>query len=885
MNGNVHTYHHPQKWEEHKEFSNINQEIHICATKNMMEGIKDRYRNDEQEEFQYIFTIHQVISSVFSKWNAPETILQQYLTLSRVISKSVGEENLKDAFRNNTTDLLDTIRFLAFCGVKPDSLISASEKTEKEVFFQTVWENLEDKDESYETIRKQLTWRWKKETFINRMNGMLKRRYTNKEDIYLEMPTDQQKIILHGFYFITPEQQVFLKFLERAGFKLIFFQYYDERFPTTFDFSRAFISNRYGWKDEWDYQGRDIQASETAGYRFLQSFEKGFSQKPYVDKKIMAYESFFDFLHEVIMEHHPIGEASKEQSDDAQIIATNADILNEMLVQYYPEKFANRRNFLNYPVGQFILKVHQILDGNTFILNTDILMSTFSSGWLYDSDTKQNARDYTNQLQQLFPFFTGCKTMGEWIERIDELLDQYETILPLFESEKDNRVMESIRSPFAKIAHLALGKEQVNQIRTFFVLLEEMANELFDISNGETSIHEHFQRLAHLMKEHNPTQHTLMQSEEKELIIKLNNKISSIEETSHQFLYEDIGKAIQFYLSGNFSKDNEEAFIKPFIEVDGEAFKKNRRKVYLTGLDEQGLPLSEFSIPWPLQEETFTKLSEKHRVLELNELRNRSVKAISRYLLFITLEFLWDGDLNLSWMRNFLDRENLQPAVYVHYLNMEIENHSFDVKTEDRKDQPFDFSDCLPGEDTLIEVTEDLKYEDILAEYQLCPRRFYFGYVLDRFPTFSDEFIHQFIFSEIIKVTKRTTKQDNESVIKMVSDLFPQWTTYKKENMAKASIGFAGNRQERKEVIDGNVSVSETRKNFQFPGLTNKDRQDIYQSVRSDKEKLMEAIQYPDAESSIIMKANSGYNCRYCPFLDLCYEGKYAVDEKKKKKR
>ena len=83
------------------------------------------------------------------------------------------------------------------------------------------------------------------------------------------------------------------------------------------------------------------------------------------------------------------------------------------------------------------------------------------------------------------------------------------------------------------------------------------------------------------MREHNPTKHTVLQSEEKKLIEKLNEKISLIEE-NHLFLYEDIGQAIHFYLSGKFAQD-EETFIKPFIEVDGEAFQKKYYKCIFNG--------------------------------------------------------------------------------------------------------------------------------------------------------------------------------------------------------------------------------------------------------------------------------------------------------------
>ncbi|WP_423410441.1 hypothetical protein AABM38_11155 [Heyndrickxia sp. MSNUG] len=880
---NVETYFHPQQWKKHEAFSKIKSEIHICATKNMAEGIKERYRNDDDKEFQYIFTIHQIINKIFQNWHKPERSLEQYLSLSRIISSIPGSQNLKDAFRNNTSELLDTIRFLVFCGVQPESLKKVSGLTKKEEFFFNVWYMLEKQDSIYDDFRRLLRGQWKVNTIHQHLNAILQRRFKREEDICLEIPEFKQKIILHGFYFITPEQQVFLKLLERAGFELVFFQFYDGRFPKTFDFSKAFISQRFGWTDQWNIPERE-KTQETIASRFLQSFEEGTHDSWREERKVIAYESFFDFLHNVIMKHYPVGNQNKEDNNGAQIIATNADILNEMLVQYYPERFAESRNFLNYPVGQFIVKIHDMLQGKRLILNVEILMVCFSSGWLTDKRTNQNARDYTFDLEQLLPFFSDCVFSDEWLQRIEDLLTQYNNILPLFESEGDNRVVESIRSPFSKLGHLSLKKERVEQILSFFLLLQEMAENLFDFSNNGASIHEHFQRLSRLMKEHNPVaNNVLLQKEEKELIQKINKKISLIDDT-HQFLYQDIGKAIQFYLSGKFS-DEEDFFIKPFIEVDGEAFKQHKRKVYLTGLDEQGLPLSEFTIPWPLQEQTFSSMANIHQVLEMNELRNNSVKAISRYLLFITLEFLWDGEMELSWIRNFLDRENLQPAVYVQYLNMDVEPHKFQMKQgEISPFNNFDFSTYKTDEIAIKNAIEELKYEDILAEYELCPRRFYFGYVLGRYPVFSDEFIYQFIFSEIIRVVKRYTRDTDEVVIEMVSELFPQWTTYQKENMATASLGFVKKSRDKRDQLVGNITISEMRKNFQFPGLTMKRRTEIYEAVSSKKEKMIEEIQEQNTAISTIMEAKPDYHCRYCPFLDLCPDGNYAVDGNGKNK-
>ncbi|AKP78619.1 hypothetical protein AS52_03658 [Priestia megaterium Q3] len=885
MDVRVYTYTHPRKWRENtKLFDEIKDGIHITATKNMAEGIRDFYRNDEEGEFQHILTIHQFMGRKFSSWNSSGTKLTQYLTLSKEISVTPGDKHLREAFNANKDEVLETIRFLVFLGLEPRNLgLCSNELTSREVFFQQIWTSLEKNDSTYRELRSNLKTRWNREEIINHLNRILENRCKDvMEEKSSEIGPAHTKLVLHGFYFITPEQQVVLKKLQEAGFQLIFMNLYDNRFPNTFNFTKSFISKRFGWTDDWTIQ-HNMDKNVTVGTMLLDAFEEGINKEIPQSNQITAFNTFFDFLHERIMKYYPIGEKiDLEHSKEVQFIAPNADILNKILIQYYPENFEDKRNLLSYPVGRFILKVHEMLREGRLVLNEEILMSTFSSGWLYDKHSRKNARDYTHELKQLSPLFVNCTDIKEWLERLQELINQYEKIIPLFKEEGEDRVIERIRSPFAKIGHLALDVSIVKQIRSFIFLLEDMAIKLFDVSVDTISISEHFSRLADLIKKYNPINHTVLQKEEERLIEKLIYKLSQVKD-EHLFLYEDISQAVSFYLSGKFS-DDENAFIKPFIEVDGEAFKKNTKKVYLTGLDEQGLPLNEFNLPWPLQDKTFTLLSESHQVLELHTLRNQSIKKISRYLLFIALEFLPNEHLELSWIRNFLDRIDLKPAIYVELLGLKVVNYKFKPKKNGEiHEKPFDFASYTPDEKRLKLTFDELKHEEILAEYELCPRRFYYGYILSRYPVFSDSFHHQFIFSELLRIIKLDTQQDNEKVIKFVSELFPHWTKFKRNTLTQRSIKSSKSWKKNQGEIIGKFSVRRTHTNHQFPGLKKEKQERLFKEVLNKQEDIMKILKNPSREVVNILEAKPGYNCRFCPHLDYCSEGVYAVDETLKK--
>ncbi|WP_241673130.1 hypothetical protein [Bacillus cereus] len=877
MNVDVYTYDDPKRWRNHSKYNKIKNAIHICATKNMKDGIVEAYQNKEEREFCYVFTIREIIDELLTRWNLPEEQLKQYLKLSRVINElNTDNAELKNAFKNNRSDLLETIRFLTYTGVKPIDLttinLESNKLTEKEKLFQQIWFEVEGKDSTYKDIRNKLRKGWAIEEIKKKINRLLEKTQRPALDVGMN------ELVLHGFYFITPEQQIFLQALRKAGFSITFFNFYDHRFPETFDFIKGFISKEYQWTDNWQIESNRENKDESLGTEFLSAFEGENAPGGTLKKEVIRYNSFFEFLNDVIIPNYPIGESEDERDENknkVQIIATNADMLNGILVQYYPNKFAERRNFLQYPVGQFISKIHQIIDENTLILNEDILISAFSSGWLYNPITKKNARDYTYLLKKLLPFFGNCRTIHEdWLPRFSDLMQHYKEILPAFEGPNDDRIVTSVRSPFSKFAHFSLSKKQVEEVYYFVKQLVFIAEELFDIEAKEATISEHFDKLLAILDKHNPIQHSKLLQDETKIIHSLNEKLKKIQDDNF-FLYDDVGEAINVYLSGKLSK-TDESFIKPFIEVDGESFKTNINTFYLTGLDEKGLPLDEFSTPWPLQDVTFEKLSIRHEVLELHTLRNQSIKQISRYLLFIALEFLVNESTELSWMQNFLDREDLQPAVYVHQLGLKVIDYKEKANHLVVKTRPnlVDFKDIVVDIDD--EDLTELTFTDFLIEYNQCKRRFYFSYILGRSPVYTDEFIHQFMFTELIRLVKRSTALADEQVIKTVSELFPHWTNYKKEVMAETFIKSAGI-SEKKDSVSGNISISQARKNFQLPGLTKNVRNKLVEEAVMNKPSLLIDMK-EDVMNENVFHAEPGEICRYCPHIDICGEGEHPID-------
>lgn len=861
MNVQVHTYSQPKEWAQHPLYASFPKAIHICATNNQKNGIKVCYGH----ELKHVYSFREFIKELYRSWYSAETKFQQYLRLSKIIANLDDiQPELKKAFRANAMDVLDSIRFFVEVNIKPNSLKDDWLNTEKERTFKEVWNQFVQEDVACKNHYKALKSSVLKETLQKVISTLY------KQDVEL---TEEIHIVLHGFYFVTPEQQVVLEILRKQQFHITFFHYYDARYADTFDFIKAFVTDRFGWPspEQWVYDKTSSTDTTTVAQAFLNAYENGPVQILQQKERITAYPSFFDFLQDVILPHFSI---DGSQEKDINIISPNAEQLNDLLLSYYPELNSKKRNFLSYPIGRFLVALHQIYNNGKLHLSEDILIELFSSGWLYDGLTQNNAQNYTYDLQQLFTYLKGCKEIDNWISRLEQLINQGLTIEKAFPISEENRIIRSVRSPFAKISHFAVPLDRIKQVKTFIESIQLMTKTLFADSNSNT-IDVHFKRLKDILKLHGKGVNHIAEINEKLLIQELEKKLDYIQDDS-EFLYDDLQIALHFYLSGRLD-NKDENYITGFTEIDGEMFKPQKHAIYLTGLDESSLPLSTQSIPWPLQAETFEKLSEIHIALQLHTIRSRANKSISRYLFFIALN-LPSEHVKLSWIKNMLDQQELQQALYIKQLGLEVIDFKDSSTNTVITYKPFDFSQETVNQDDVITAWKTLAFEDFLSEYELCPKRFYYSYILDEYPTFSSDFMHQFLFSEIIRVAGQGTKADFNTVLQEVSPLFPQWLDFKKYISAKTAFRYVPNKLGEKTAVNDAHSYTETRKNFQFPGFTNQVRNQIFTNAEASFSTIISKLVDEDNQ---MMPAIPSYFCRFCPHIDYCDNAVFSIDLRK----
>lgn len=876
MSSKVFTYLNPKNWDEHEKFDYIKNGIHICATANLKKGISERYKINGS--FKHIFTINKFSKYIFPEWYSSESQLGQYIDINRNINNKINSNEHKSIYRTfkwNATLILESIRMLTESGVSPidleKSLCSQDQGTLTEKVFLDLWKNLESQG-NFVNHRSRIKNGYENvEKIISKINGMIRLENERKKDLSQDfIHLKNNRIILHGFYYITPMQNVLLRFLERCGFEIVFFTLFNPDFPSTFNFIKSFVSSRYGWEDEWEYDiGKSkLGVQEDTGVTFLSNFE---GYKTPVDSfkgELKGYESFNQFLEDVILENYPMDlEIGKNIEKNVRIIAPNADILNNILMQYYPNKYIGKRNFLRYPIGNFIINLHNIVQLKGLILTQNNLIKLFSSGWLHDSSTSKNSRNYLYQLEKILPFFEGCEKLEEWFIRLDDLKKLHkEFSIGRTQNILHDRFLDSTSNPLDKISYFDISLEEMEQINCFFLIIKQLVKALFIGDKPVVKVNIHFSRLLNLLNEINITASSdkLITTEEREIISEIKDRLSKVNNSKEVYLY-DFQKALDLYLSGKLEtmdEPDEDEIIIPFIQIDGEVFKENSEKVFITGLDERGLPFEKFKNPWPLTEVTVNKLGDYSRDFELFLLRNNSIKHVSRYLMYNSLAFLNAEYLEYSWMKSFADKEDLNPSLYLNLLNSS--------KDEIRMSQSTELDDLETNEYVELKLynydINDNELKDSLSElnnpefkgiYLSYKPDFYYNYLLKKYKVHKDSISIQFTISAIAYAMKQQTGAPNIDIINQISRLVPQWTPYKSEAVLSKTLSYAKYNRNLYYTSHKNVKVNEQWKRISFPGIKQKDLKDLEKKIEEfnfDDKTLMEM----DALELELYEENSG---------------------------
>lgn len=623
--------------------------------------------------------------------------------------------------------------------------------------------------------------------------------------------TNIDTVILHGFYYFTPLQERIMRLMEQAGIRLIFLFSYNEKYPYANEIWRKTYSVENGYPELSVWNMEKSHKAEPYGEIF-----EGRKATITNRLRIKEYASVMEFVHGM--------KRAKEQG--YFIYSSNANTANEILRDFYPEEYGDRK-LLSYPIGQFVSTLNQMWDEDLqqIVLDEDRLIECFSSGWLAVDGV--SGKQYLQDLTYIMPFFSDCQNVKEWETRIELLRDIKENVVTPFVKDLDiddnkARWQQVMGNPFLNFSIFAVEPEKLDIILKLIEQLLSMAKDLFG-ENQAVRVQEHIRKLDMILKQHEMSNE--LYEEERELVKDLFEKLSDPSGFTAEVFPADISSALNLYMSGKFQEgeiqSNKVGMVSPIYQIDA-AIVKQHGKVHVCLCDVNNMPGGKKEYIWPLTSRHIKDCYKRTGNPLIVNLRHvmENTYICNRYFMYAALK---NTDVQLSWVSD-MDDKLLAPTPYIKLVCEAAGISLTPVKRDTvsyKKVQDITFGRGRTKAYDVEQMPMDTAKEARM-DYAICPMKYALGYIVEKYPTFQNEFHQNYAINGLIAAIyslMKTRGLSIDEIYKNVIELFPAMRRVEKrqvydylqyENSFK-DVDFEG----RTELAD--VFYSDERLKVRFP--------------------------------------------------------------------
>lgn len=851
------TYENPYTFHLLPDFQPYMDTVHICASSSLAQGVKRKNR------ILHAYSIGELMKKFYPRWNDTEHRFNQYSLLSDLLRDWEGEENSKviRSFKRNKLNLLITMRNLTEIGLRPDDILDFSKKKEEKLFCD-VWEKMipgftpymvdsERNLKDYETIF---------QVFLNE-----------------DLPIRNKTIVLHGFYYISPGQHFVFSKWKEAGFELVFINLYNEQFPEIFSFLDENFSEKYGWakRDNWTLT---TDPSTLRSERFASVLQGNVLDGKFEGIHEKSYEYMIEFVGDL--------------EDGVHYVSPSNDQLQERIREFRPEAYEGESHFLSYPIGQYLLHLHSISneDKGDYFLNDKILMECFSSGWLnYGTD---NARDYTEQLNAILPYFRNCETIDEWR---DQMLRLQAAKKSSSRSIRKNQLkktdhFKAVRiNPVLRFSFFSVTLKDLNVIKGFLEKLISDAKWLVNIENERITIKTHFDRVKKLLDE-SGVKNSFLGSVERDLVNQLEGMLMRPVEDGRTYHVSDLAEAIVVYLKNGFEleleKENEmndqKVSIQRLEQLDGLILLNEGKGLHLCGMDEKHFPEDSSPMPWPLSEQLIQRLNRPATDMYLYRKGNQG--AFAKYLFYLAL--CYEGQISISWIKNWDIHEQLERSVYVQLLGLEKEANA------GKNNYQYMPINIQPNDIEMATVQNKLLSfpREEFVEMYLCQRRFYYSSVVNGYSSYRSPFHQEFLVGNLVKIYA-ASGQDKSEIIEILEGLFPYLTRIRlrfivEENLKEYLVQGMRKYGLGRRLYYENLEYPMSTMYFQFlthhGAFQNERWKGSFELMNNRKVNKQDMDQFISPKDGLLVEAAPSELCKLCPHNEYCEDALYSVDISKK---
>lgn len=833
----VYTYSDIRSLRSHPRFAELVSCPFITATADMAARLeKSSYGID------HICFVAEVQSVLFENWSSPSTSFSQFVRLSRLLSshRVPSEESpIMHSFRKNCSDVLNAMRLLIEAGIEPDDLVPSC--TEERIFAE-VWSRMEDEEISFGELRSLFALLQSGSVDLNEVLG---------DHRFL---AEAEKIVLQGFYFITPIQQRIFDILEEAGKELIFLCGIDRRFSGANEIWATSLRPDYGFPPESEWIS-DAPSVVPAMARFSQAFCSQDVSKDTVSRpaRIIGYPDELALVEDI----------PRLMEKEFSILSTSRKDSDDMVCSFYPELF-RRHSLLSYPVGQFIYRLHSMWDSSTHQLcvRFDDVRACFASGWVVINGL--NGSDMLSDLDSLKTYVSDVTTVEDWRGRIALLKEVAGSVLPIFDkrieeigaSDSKLRWHRLLGDPLLTLGCFSIGPDRLNELCILLEHLFDMIYSLFG-TEDEVDIAKHLRRLRSMLDEKRRSED--VDEEQKAVLEALITRITLPQLTIKRCFPDELSQALCLIVGDGILNTDEAVIetgpdqhcIHSFDSVEAQLLVPHSA-IHLCLADSARLPGPLKSYTWPLSRAFLERCSfaeDDRRKVYISELCTITEdNALAARYLFSQL--LRAEKLEISWVTVENDRTK-DPSPYIDII---CDLYGLEVEKDPRR---LESVGDIPVVDPLpiwSLDTEDGRPIEVLMDAVHCPWRYLYGYVLADHPSFVSDFHFSFVLSSLIGALSTSMGLKKDIVGKHVLDLFPYLRPVERQQI----IDYAS-ADEQTDLYDG----------VEYPTQRLK--------VHFLNSRFLEALQdemtdrlVASSKLKLDLYARASQECTYCPYSDRC---------------
>ena len=785
--------------------------------------------------FEHVTTLQDILGTIAPHWKTDETQMDELSEISRLIrikkEQASGDDRvwldgcMKQAYR-----IWSSITMLEEADARPGDLEPCNRNQELMV---DLWASLEKTSTAIREIRA-----------VQPTEDVMARL---ARTIHSISESSENRIIVHGFYYITPIQERLLRIFEEAGFRLTFLFQYDSNYPMANEVWRMMYNGSFGFPDEGDW------------------FKIGMSVKNDFGEILNGNTIDSERFH--LIEYRTVSEFVNDSSlmeGGVELFSPDQKTANGLLKEFHPEKYG-KRPLISYPVGGFIDALHRMWDADSdcVMLDVETLSQCFAYGWITYEGRRSTA--YMQDFQKISTFFRGCSTIRDWWERLGLLREIQSQAVDVFRMGDDDRWAEFMGNPLLNFAPFSLEDGG----RAVIALIEKLiqcVTELFGDGHA-SNVKDHMGRLTEILNGEIIDSDSM--KKEMDIAVRAIERITSADNRT-SFMPADLSNAVTVYLRNEFvvQEDGLDSYgdlVRPMHGLD--ATSSDDIRILLS--DMVNLPGGGPDYIWPLNRECIDRLEKQQGSKDIRPLTmfvrfiRDSAIAANRHLLYSAS---WARDVTISWIRE-IDGKMHAPSPYIEMICgtgcTNIDHIPYSRSTKQRTDL---IVEAVPKLKTFVVRGKGFP-EDAMYDLMLCPYRFVYSFVLERYPTIIGEFQQGFAASGLISALNALQTKggfSKPSIESNVMELFPNLTDVEKREI----LDHVFRSREGGSTRHGDRSYTDLRFAVRFP-----------QPLRTILDQKRSEFNV-GASVEITHTAEESKTCMYCPHSYHCRHARFKVDDR-----